>query len=283
MIATDPLSLVFIGCFVFSGGFLILSTLLGFGQGHLPLGHTGHAGHAGQTGHVGGHASAVLHHALPQGHAGAHAAHAGHATAGHAAAHPSTGGAQQAASAPASPSLWATLAGYLNLYAILTFLFWFGLIGYILHNLTNFGSLSAFLGALFIGALGALLINLAMHRLMGRDDGELTAESSELVGTIATVSMAIRAGGIGEIIYTKGTGGRKSLGARSVDGQPIPREAEVVIVGYEKGIAQVQTWDRFITENDELEEFLRTQQRGDSTQTPDVTSTDVTSRTTGQA
>ena len=64
MIATDPLSLVFIGCFVVSGAFLILSSLLGFGHGHFHLGHIGHAGHAGPAGHGVGHASAVLHHAL---------------------------------------------------------------------------------------------------------------------------------------------------------------------------------------------------------------------------
>ncbi len=272
MIASDPLSLVFVTCFVVSGAFLILSSLLGFGHGHFHLGHIGHTGHVGAGGHGVGHASGVMHHALPHGPGGAAAAHAPHA--GQAIAR--TGTAQQGAGTPANPSIWANLAGYLNLYAILTFLFWFGLIGYILHNLTNLGSLSAFVGALLVGFVGAVLVNIAMRRLMGQDDGELTDESSEMVGTIATVSMAIRAGGIGEIIYTKGTGGRKSLGARTVDDQPISRDAEVVIVGYEKGIAQVQSWDRFISENDELEDFLRTQQRrSDSAQTTDVISSNT--------
>jgi membrane protein implicated in regulation of membrane protease activity len=256
MIATDPLSLVFIGCFVVSGTFLILSSVLGFGHAHFHLGHIGHAGHAGGV----GHASGVMHHALPQPHAGAHAAHAPHVGT-----HTGTANAQQATGAQVNPPLWASMLSMLNLYAILTFLFWFGLIGYVLHNLTNFGSLSAFVGALLVGVVGAVIINMVMGRLMNKDDGELTAESSEMVGTIATVSMAIRAGGIGEVIYTKGAGGRKSIGARSADSQPIARDAEVVIVSYEKGIAQVQTWDRFISEHDELEEFLRTQQREDTT------------------
>ena len=73
----------------------------------------------------------------------------------------------------------------------------------------------------------------------------------------------MRSGGIGEIIYTKGVGGRKSIGARSIDGEAISRDAEVVIIGYEKGIAQVQTWDRFLNETDELEdESLRIKQGG---------------------
>jgi membrane protein implicated in regulation of membrane protease activity len=262
MLATDPLSLVFIGCFVVSGTFLILSSILGFGHGHfLHIGHTGHAGAAGHVGHAGpavGHASGVIHHALPHGHAAGQSAHvATHSNASQ--------GQNAATSAQTNPSIWATLAGALNLYAILTFLFWFGFIGYILHNLTNAGSLVAFFGALLVGVVGAVLINIAMRRLMGKDDGELTAESSEMIGTIATVSMPIRAGGIGEVIYSKGAGGRKSIGARSIDAQAIPRDAEVVIIGYEKGIAQVQTWDHFMAEAEEtLEQTpLRMEKGGD--------------------
>ena len=270
MLATDALSLVFIGCFVVSGTFLVLSSLFGFGHGHFfhfgHIGHVGHVGHAGSIGHAVGHASGVIHHALPQGHAAGQGAHP--------AAHTSAASSQSAATQVAGdPPIWTTVLGYLNLYAIMAFLFWFGLIGYVLHNLTNFGSLSAFLGALLVGIVGAVLVNIAMSRLMGRgDDGVLTSENSEMVGTIATVSMSIRAGGIGEVIYTKGAGGRKSIGARSLDGLEIPRDAEVVIVGYEKGIAQVQTWDHFISEADEIEDALRTPQGGNtSAQTTDVT------------
>ncbi|HEY7122725.1 MAG TPA: hypothetical protein VH540_02120 [Ktedonobacterales bacterium] len=271
MIATDPLSLVFIGCFVVSGTFLILSALLGAGAedlhfGHFFHGHAGHIGHAGHgaAGHAApGSASGVMHHALPHGHAGAH---------GQAGAQGHT-----AQSAQASSSILAVVFGFLNLYALLAFLFWFGLIGYVLHNLTNFGSLAALLGALGVGVVGAVLVNMAMSRLMGHDDGALDADSSDLVGTLATVSLPIRAEGIGEVIYKKGTAGRKSLGARSVDGQAIPRDAEVVIVGYHKGIAQVQSWDSFLAESDPLESGLRAlKKEGESTQTRDVASSNPT-------
>ncbi len=266
MIATDPLSLVFIGCFVVSGTFLILSSLLGFSDDL--LGHFGDFGHGGDAGHGAGHAAGASHasgvadHALPQGHAAGDAApsdvHAA-TSSGH--------------GAHAGPPLWASLARFLNLYALLTFLFWFGLIGYVLKNLAHVGSLLASFAGGAVGVVGAVLITMIMRRLMGRDDGELTAESSDLIGTLATVSMSIRAGGIGEIIYTKGTGGRKSLGARSVDNRPIARDTEVVIVGYEKGIAQVQTWDHFMNDTKDLDEVLRAQQRGnDSAPTSDVSS-----------
>ncbi|HEY7349386.1 MAG TPA: hypothetical protein VH599_13815 [Ktedonobacterales bacterium] len=267
MIATDPLSLVFIGCFVVSGTFLIISSVLGAGHEDFHMGHFGHLGHVGHVGHAAGasHASGVMHHALPHGHAAGHTAHTGAQT-----------NATSGEGAPSGPPIWALLAGFLNLYALLTFLFWFGLIGYVLKNLADVGSLFASMIALLVGLVGAVLITMVMHRLMGRDDGELTAESSELIGTLATVSMPIRAGGIGEVIYTKGGGGRKSLGARSVDAQAIARDAEVVIVGYEKGIAQVQTWDRFIADTDELDDALRMQQRGnDSAQTTDAISSNL--------
>lgn len=257
MLATDPLSLVFICCFVVSGVFLLLSSLLGAGLEDMHLGHIGHIGdighigHAGHAGHTPGHASGVMHHTLPQ----SQAAQDG--------AHPGAAGDQSAAHAPANPPVWTNIASYLNLYAILTFLFWFGLVGYALKNWANLGSFVASVIGGGVGIIGAVLVTIAMRRLMGRDYGALTAESSDLMGTLATVSMPIRAGGIGEIIYTKGVGGRKSLGARSIDGAAIPRDAEVVIVNYEKGIAQVQTWDRFLSETDDLEdEGLRVKQGG---------------------
>ncbi len=275
MIATDPLSLVFIGCFVVSGTFLILSALLGAGAedlhfGHFFHGHAGHIGHAGHgaAGHAApGSASGVMHHALPQAHG-----HAGASAQGHAAA-AKGGQGHTAQGAQGSPSILSVLFGFLNLYTILAFLFWFGLIGYVLHNLTNFGSLMALLGALGVGVVGAVLVNMVMSRLMGHDDGALDEGSSDLVGTLATVSLPIRAEGIGEVIYKKGATGRKSLGARSADGLAIPRDAEVVIVGYHKGIAQVQSWDSFLAESDPLESGLRTlKKEGDSTQTTDVAS-----------
>jgi hypothetical protein len=43
-------------------------------------------------------------------------------------------------------------------------------------------------------------------------------------------------------------GTRRSDGARSLDGSPIQRDAEVVIVRYERGIAYVQPWNAFVEE-----------------------------------
>src|SRR5690348_8917546 len=87
MIATDPLSLVFLFCVVLSGGFLVISTLLGtdhsdiFHAGshaaHIHL--SGHAGHAGHMGHASGHGAHGAAH--PSGHAGGQAHAAGQGSA----------------------------------------------------------------------------------------------------------------------------------------------------------------------------------------------------------
>ena len=59
--------------------------------------------------------------------------------------------------------------------------------------------------------------------------------------------MAIRADGIGEVIYNTLQGGRHSLGARSADGQAIAVDTDIVILGTRNGIASVQPWDRFMS------------------------------------
>ena len=44
-----------------------------------------------------------------------------------------------------------------------------------------------------------------------------------------------------EIVYTQG-GTRKSCGARSADGAAIDKGSEVVVTGYDRGIASVKRW-----------------------------------------
>jgi hypothetical protein len=71
---------------------------------------------------------------------------------------------------------------------------------------------------------------------------------------VGKVNTTIRENGIGEIIYTSPGGMRKSIPARSVDGRRIERDQEVVVVNYERGVAEVDTWDHFI--NQDNLEFL---------------------------
>jgi hypothetical protein len=56
--------------------------------------------------------------------------------------------------------------------------------------------------------------------------------------------------GIGEIIYVSPGGMRKSVPARSIDGRRLEREQEVVVVNYKRGVAEVDTWEHFINQED---------------------------------
>lgn len=235
MIAADPLSLVFLACIVFSGVFLIVSMVSGVGHGvHIGghLTHTAHLAHAAHSGDI------------------AHTAHISPPTS-------STGGsassthtaAAVSAQGPTSPlaAIETAFLGSLNLYSILVFIFVFGLLGYLLHNATNLGAVLSIVLALLIGDGCAVSLGLLLTRLfVSNAPEELTSDSSRLEGRIGRVSMAIRGGGVGEVIFPGAAGGRQSVGARSLDGDAIPVDAEVVIVSYEDGIASVQQWDAFI-------------------------------------
>jgi membrane protein implicated in regulation of membrane protease activity len=235
---TDPLSLVFLACIVFSGAFLVITTITGAGHTHgLHFGHFGHTG-----AHTGVHA---LH--LHLGHAGHAAGHAGSHTAS------STTHTANGATAPATggPTLFSSIEsaveGALNVYGILIFLLIFGLLGFLLHNATNLAAALIVLIALLAGLAGAVVTSAFLARLflMNVSVG-LTSESSQFAGRLGQVSMTIREGGTGEVIFQGSTGARQSLGARSADGQPIASGTEIVILSAREGIATVQPWDRFM-------------------------------------
>lgn len=247
MLATDPLSLLFLGCALFSGLFLVAAVVLGAG-GHGHLGHIGHAGHLGHVGHLGaGDGHAV-------GHASGHAV--GHAS-GHSAAHvahaASTQGESQTGVATSAESVWGVaqslLLGSLNLNGALIFLLVFGVLGYLLNVGQATSLLVIVLVAALVGAVAAIGVNAALTRIfITSQAGELSADNSRLEGRLATVSIAIRERGLGEVVYSGEAGARHSVGARSSDGASIPAGAQVVIVAADDGLATVQQWERFLDE-----------------------------------
>ena len=201
-------------CFVVGFALSALSFLLGIV--HLPHFHFPHHGgglHLG-GGHVGG------------GHAGG--AHGG-------------GGAGQGGSATSysiSP---------LNYPTMLMFLVWFGGTGYLL---THYGHGWGFLGLLVsavVGLAGAAIVFGFMARVLVKPDENLDPADYVMVGTLGKLAVGIREKGTGEIVYVQG-GTRKSAGARSEDGRPIEKGAEVVITQYEKGIAYVRRWEEMAGE-----------------------------------
>jgi hypothetical protein len=241
-IATDPLSLVFIACFLFGFLFFVLTAMLG------SLGH----------GHIGSHAAS--HQAGFSGgeHAGSGAAHvapshaAGHGTQGtihsHAVGHPAH--VPQVAN---HRSFFSSAWTFINPTSVILFLFGFGFFGYVFHNTANlalpFSLLLAAVGGVFIAAIILALLT----RVFGDAEANTIQDVSDRTGLLGKVSMTIQENNIGEILYTSPGGMRKGIPARSIDGRRIERGQEVVVLNYQHGIADVDTWEHFINEESNVE------------------------------
>lgn len=218
----DPWSMLFLGCFLFGILFIGISFMLGsFGGGD--HGHITHVDHHIELGHHGGHIGDTsdpgdFSHQQ-------HTLHNAH-----------------------SPSPF-------NLNTITIFLTWFGGIGYILSVYSTLGLLFILPLSLLAGLAGAAAIFIFLARFIYPNiDIERFSTRNELPGTLAKVTSSIHAGGVGEITYSKG-GTRRADGARSLDGNPIPRDTEVVIVRYENGMAYVQPFEQFLAASDERKQL----------------------------
>jgi membrane protein implicated in regulation of membrane protease activity len=231
--ATDPLSLFFIGCFLFGLLFLLVTIMLGSLGGHT---HTGHIGHVGHVGHIGPTQAAPTQ-------AGSHAvgAHAVHTHSTPAQAH--TGHTAQGNQVDGSSWL-----SYVNPTSIVFFLIGFGFFGYVLHNTAHLLLSITLILAAVSGLVIAALLLLLFSRIFSNIEGETEQDVADRTGLLGTVSIPIQENGMGEILYTSPAGLRKSIPARSINGQRLERGQEVVVVNYAQGIAEVDTWDHFINE-----------------------------------
>jgi hypothetical protein len=240
MIATDPLSLVFIFCFLLGFGFFIASAFMG---GHA---HHGHA-HVGGHTHVGTHAHTGSH-----VHAGTHAHTGTHAYTG------STGHANgQAQGQGRTEHQQSTEQGHFSLFAYINptsvalFLLGFGFSGYFFHTTTPLAATILLVLALIGGLLVSALVLLLLNRIFANSEGSTIQDVSDRTGMIGKVSITIPENGIGEIIYLSPGGLRKSIAARGLDGIRVEREAEVVVLNYQQGVAEVDTWEHFLKNHDE--------------------------------
>ena len=197
-------------CFL-AGLFLSAFTLLG------GMGHFGGAGHV----HV------------------PHIPHAPHVHVPHVPDVANGTGAQSggtgAAQAPATVPWW-------NAFSIMIFLCWFGAAGYLLTRYGSFVATVVVVLAAICGVIGGGIIFLFLTRVLMPHEHELTADETDVVGAVGRVSSAIRAGGVGEMVYEQ-LGARRSAPARSDDGEPIQKQEEVYVVRWEKGIAYVRRWE----------------------------------------
>ncbi|EFH89648.1 hypothetical protein [Ktedonobacter racemifer] len=239
MLATDPLSLVFLFCFLFGLLFLLAVAFLGhLGHGHATVGHHAGVGHGlvhGFQTHVSdpfhaSHASAI------HGNGGTHAANGQH-----------TGGQGN------DGGHHFSLLALFNPTAIVLFLLWFGLLGYLFHNVTNLAPSLTLIGAIVGGFIVAALIVSALDRLIGRSEASTVQDISERTGLVGKVNRTIPSNNLGEIIYVSPGGHRKGVPARTMDGRRLERGQEIVVLNYQHGIAEVDTWEHFIEqEGDKL-------------------------------
>jgi asparagine N-glycosylation enzyme membrane subunit Stt3 len=154
-----------------------------------------------------------------------HASHVGHA---HGASH--GGGAH---------------ISWFNASTVLAFLAWFGGVGYLMTKYSHVETFFIVAIATMAGLAAGWVVLRFLLKLVGPSDEPLRSEDRRVVGALGTISMTIRENGTGEIIFPLG-GGRRCAGARSEDGKPIEKGAEVVIERYEKGIAYVKRWEEFV-------------------------------------
>jgi hypothetical protein len=207
--------------FVFGGsrfGRLHLPHFHGHGVGHVPVGH-GPITHAPTT-HVGaGHATAGVH-----GPAGARVA----------------GAARGVRSSGVSP---------FNPPSLAAFLAWFGGTGYLL---TRFSSVWVGLGlalSVISGLIGGGIIFLFLSRVLISEEENMDPADYEMAGVLGRLSVPIREGGTGELLYSQ-MGTRRVCGARSEDGGAIAKGSEVVVTRYERGIAYVRLWSEMSGEDE---------------------------------
>ena len=205
---TDPLSLAFIGCFLIGLLFLLITPFTGHGATH----HVGGAGHT--------------HSHRPGGHVG---------TTGGAASNGHGGG--------------FSLLGFLNPMSLALFLIGFGFLGYVFHNaMASLALQFTFAIAGVGGIILALVFLILLSRIFGDSEGATVQDVSDRTGLLGKVSMTILQNSIGEITYVSPGGLRKSIPARSLDGQQLERDQEVVVVNYQNGIAEVDTWEHFVNQ-----------------------------------
>jgi membrane protein implicated in regulation of membrane protease activity len=142
-----------------------------------------------------------------------------------------------------------------NLLTLTAFLAWFGGTGFLLTRHSAMWFWAALGISLLSGTGGGAVIYLFLSRVLSSPDEALDPADYEMVGVLGRLSMPIREGGTGELIYSQ-AGTRRVCGARAEGGAAIPRNIEVVVTRYERGVAYVRPWSELAGEESEFGEPL---------------------------
>jgi len=131
---------------------------------------------------------------------------------------------------------------WFNFGTIAAFLAWFGGTGYLLEHYYGVWFVLA-LGVATLSGIGAAsIVFLFLAKVLMAREAALDPIDYDMTGVLGHLSMSIRPGGTGELIYSQ-EGTRRVTGARSEDGAPIAKGSEVMVTRYEKGIAYVRPWE----------------------------------------
>ncbi len=130
---------------------------------------------------------------------------------------------------------------WFNFGTIAAFLAWFGGTGYLLQLYHVWAVLALGL-ATVSGVIGATIVFLFLARVLLRREAPLNPADYDMTGVLGHITIPIRTGGTGEIVYSQ-EGVRRCAGARSENGVSIPKGTEVMVTRYEKGIAYVTPWE----------------------------------------
>lgn len=130
---------------------------------------------------------------------------------------------------------------WFNFGTIAAFLAWFGGIGYMLERYSHIW-VGAVLGiAALSGLAAASTIFWFLAKVLMAREASLDPADYDMVGVLGRVTISIRSGGTGEIVYSQ-EGTRRVAGARAEENQAIPKGSEVLVTRYDKGIAYVRPW-----------------------------------------
>ena len=123
------------------------------------------------------------------------------------------------------------------------FLAWFGGTGYLLERYSGVLAFLSLFVSIMSGLGGAAMVFWFLSKLV-RNDEHLDPADYDMIGVLGRVASPVRAGGTGEMIYSR-AGSRRAAPVRSENGAEIPRDTEVVVTRFEKGIAYVRRWEEF--------------------------------------
>jgi membrane protein implicated in regulation of membrane protease activity len=165
-------------------------------------------------------------------HGGVHV-HLGHGMGPAAQGHAAGAGAKAGQGAEVSPFNFITLTAFLA---------WFGGTGFLITRFSSVWFALGLLMSLAAGLVGAGIVFLFLTRVLISPEENMDSADYEMVGVLGKISLPVRAGGTGEIIYSQ-AGTRRTCGARSEDGSAIEKGSEIVVTRYEKGIAYVRRWE----------------------------------------